>query len=340
MTLHRPGDYIEPSSGPAGSPCISGRTLIACQNCASAKTGCDKKIPCSRCVEKKLQCTARYARRASKAAIRAAQAAPSSTKSQIAGFAFGSPPFQKSLFSFEVEKYPESIAQDSLQHLRGGADQHDDNIWDILNPLSPLSGYSAAAPSLGGSPSYSDSLNAFENKQNSPIPLGLSEFSTNIGLISNDVSIRIPKSHRYYPGNLVHGSNNSHSFSEISYLQDLTSYASLVQTPDACEDASGFLGGYRNPELDIVSAPNEPYLWERPALSSARTWMRKLRSKGLFDSHTPNIAVGESMRLHPQSKAKSRYSACDRHVSFRKFLQQTLTIYIDWRIVGSKWIKS
>jgi len=59
---------------PGGVPTVAGRTPIACQNCASAKTGCDKRVPCSRCAEKNLPCAARFARRSSKAAVRAAQA--------------------------------------------------------------------------------------------------------------------------------------------------------------------------------------------------------------------------------------------------------------------------
>lgn len=59
---------------PGGVPTIAGRTPIACQNCANAKTGCDKRVPCSRCAEKNLTCAARFARRSSKAAVRLAQA--------------------------------------------------------------------------------------------------------------------------------------------------------------------------------------------------------------------------------------------------------------------------
>jgi hypothetical protein len=59
---------------PSGVPTIAGRTPIACQNCANAKTGCDKRVPCSRCAEKNLPCAARFARRSSKAAMRAASA--------------------------------------------------------------------------------------------------------------------------------------------------------------------------------------------------------------------------------------------------------------------------
>ena len=40
---------------------------IACEQCSKAKTGCDKKIPCSRCNEKGLGCIARKARRRSRA---------------------------------------------------------------------------------------------------------------------------------------------------------------------------------------------------------------------------------------------------------------------------------
>ncbi|KAH6631157.1 hypothetical protein B0J18DRAFT_476445, partial [Chaetomium sp. MPI-SDFR-AT-0129] len=71
-TYHETKDPMNPSLG--GLPPAAGRTPIACQNCASAKTGCDKKVPCTRCAEKNLPCEARFARRSSKAAIRAAQA--------------------------------------------------------------------------------------------------------------------------------------------------------------------------------------------------------------------------------------------------------------------------
>lgn len=59
---------------PGGVPTVAGRTPIACQNCANAKTGCDKRVPCSRCADKNIPCAARFARRSSKAAVRAAQA--------------------------------------------------------------------------------------------------------------------------------------------------------------------------------------------------------------------------------------------------------------------------
>lgn len=71
-TYHEARDPMEPR--PGGVPTVAGRTPIACQNCANAKTGCDKRVPCSRCSEKNLQCAPRFARRSSKAAVRAAQA--------------------------------------------------------------------------------------------------------------------------------------------------------------------------------------------------------------------------------------------------------------------------
>ncbi len=69
-TYHEAGDPAEPLR--AGAPTVAGRTLIACQNCASAKTGCDKGVPCGRCTEKNLPCEARFTRRSYKTAIRAA----------------------------------------------------------------------------------------------------------------------------------------------------------------------------------------------------------------------------------------------------------------------------
>ncbi|KAL6859698.1 hypothetical protein J3F83DRAFT_322804 [Trichoderma novae-zelandiae] len=318
MTLHRPGGYIEPPSGSAGSPCISGRTLIACQNCASAKTGCDKKIPCSRCLEKNLQCTARYARRASKAAIRAAQSAPSSTKSQMAGVGFASQQRQKDSFSFEVENYPGLVSQGPLQQLRSSADQHDDTLWGVLSPLSSL-------------PGYADSLNTFENKQNSPISIDFSEYTTAIDLVNNDPSMRVPRSHEFYSDDLINGLHKSHLFSEVSYLPGLKDSPGLVQAPDdACEAMSGFVGGYRhNLELDIGSAPDELHSSRRPSLCNARTWMRRLRWKGLFDRHAPDIAAIEPMRSHQQPKAKYRHSARDRLAYEWVQMDQELSLFHD-----------
>jgi hypothetical protein len=65
-----------------------GRTPIACQNCANAKTGCDKRVPCSRCAEKGLPCAARYARRSMKAAARAAQASSAFEPQTFAGHGY------------------------------------------------------------------------------------------------------------------------------------------------------------------------------------------------------------------------------------------------------------
>lgn len=72
---------------PGGVPTVAGRTPIACQNCANAKTGCDKHVPCSRCAEKNLPCAARFARRSSKAAARAAQASAALSSQLMAGIA-------------------------------------------------------------------------------------------------------------------------------------------------------------------------------------------------------------------------------------------------------------
>jgi hypothetical protein len=47
------------------SPNKSGSPL-ACSNCAIAKAGCDKKVPCSRCIDKNLPCLSRFAPSASK----------------------------------------------------------------------------------------------------------------------------------------------------------------------------------------------------------------------------------------------------------------------------------
>lgn len=65
---------------PTNIPAVAGRTPIACLNCASAKTGCDKRVPCSRCADKSLPCAARFARRSSKLVARAIAASEASDR--------------------------------------------------------------------------------------------------------------------------------------------------------------------------------------------------------------------------------------------------------------------
>ncbi|KAI1302075.1 hypothetical protein F5Y03DRAFT_217275 [Xylaria venustula] len=72
-TYHILKDPMEPTLG--GNPPNVGRTQIACVNCSTAKTGCDKGSPCTRCREKGLHCEVRYARRTAKAHTRVSQAA-------------------------------------------------------------------------------------------------------------------------------------------------------------------------------------------------------------------------------------------------------------------------
>lgn len=303
MKLHRSKGHVEPPPGPFSHLFISGRTLIACQNCASAKTGCDKKIPCSRCLEKNLQCIARYARRASKAAIRAAaQAASLSTNS---------------LLTSTVEHVnSENILQSPIQHLHGGPDQYDGHIRDVfINPLSPLSGYSAAATSLGSS-SYSD-VNVFEHGQNSPINIGFSEFSTKMDFIDGDVSINVPNAFRCHTENTDDCSNELISLPEMHSFQEIKNYADFIGYPQhAGKDTSSFQGDLCNPVLDVGGALNHPYLPEIPKLNSAKIWIRRLKRKGLFDSHSPNIHIDESVRLHHQQPhVDSQRLNHDRHVS-------------------------
>ncbi|KAM0809080.1 putative Transcription factor Pig1p [Seiridium cardinale] len=81
---------IEPT--PGGVPTVAGKTPIACLNCAQAKTGCDKGVPCARCKDKGLPCAARYARRSSKAAVRAAQAAQAAQPSPALDTPLPTPP--------------------------------------------------------------------------------------------------------------------------------------------------------------------------------------------------------------------------------------------------------
>lgn len=304
MKLHRSKGHVEHPSGPFSHLFVSGRTLIACQNCASAKTGCDKKIPCSRCVEKNLQCIARYARRASKAAIRAAAQAASSLSTN-------------SLLTSTVENNSENgLLQSPIQHLHGGPDQYDDHFRDaFINPLSPLSGYSATATSLGSS-SYSD-VNTFERGQNSPIHVGFSKYSANMEFTDNDVSMSLPDGFRCCPENTENCSNKLTSLPEIHSFKELKNYGGFIDVPQHVDkNTAGFQGGFCDPLLDAGSTLNHSSLSEVPNLTSAKIWIRRLKRKRLFDDRSPNIHVDESVQLHHQLDLDSQQLIHDRHVSF------------------------
>lgn len=68
-TYHEVQDPMKSGNGETPVNC---RTPIACINCATAKAGCDKKVPCSRCADKNLPCAPRFARRSSKGINRSA----------------------------------------------------------------------------------------------------------------------------------------------------------------------------------------------------------------------------------------------------------------------------
>ncbi|KAG9246024.1 hypothetical protein BJ878DRAFT_317681 [Calycina marina] len=49
--------------GNNGKSYVNQKAHIACSSCAAAKAGCDKKVPCSRCADKNITCSPRFARR-------------------------------------------------------------------------------------------------------------------------------------------------------------------------------------------------------------------------------------------------------------------------------------
>ncbi|KAL7927848.1 hypothetical protein ACQKWADRAFT_325213 [Trichoderma austrokoningii] len=317
MTLHRSKDHVEPPSGPFSHLVISGRTLIACQNCASAKTGCDKRVPCSRCLEKSLQCIPRFARRASKAARRAAAQAASSFSTD-------------SLLTSAVENGSENVLlQSPIQHLHGGPDQYDDHFRDaFINPLSPLSGYSATATSLSSS-SHSD-VNAFEHGQSSPRRVGFSEFIRKMDFIDDNVTTSLANNFRCCPENIDSNSNKPTPFPEIHPFKELNNYGGFTNIPQHIDkDTASFQGGFYSPLLSASSTLNPLYFSEVPNLHLARIWIPRLKRKRLFDGHSPNIHPNKSMQLHQPLNLDSQHSSHDRLAYNWVKLDQELSLFND-----------
>lgn len=93
-------------------PSVAGRTPIACLNCASAKTGCDKTVPCSRCAEKNLSCEARFARRSGKGSLRSQSHSNASTHQRQ----HGSPKIANRLAPKEIKPESPPALSPSLQN--------------------------------------------------------------------------------------------------------------------------------------------------------------------------------------------------------------------------------
>ncbi|KFX92688.1 hypothetical protein V490_05239 [Pseudogymnoascus sp. VKM F-3557] len=94
---HEIGDQSPPP--PASIKTVARQTPIACLNCASAKTSCDKRVPCARCADKSLPCEARFTRRPSTlmmkamASSKASKQAPESTAPKpLQHYAIATPP--------------------------------------------------------------------------------------------------------------------------------------------------------------------------------------------------------------------------------------------------------
>jgi Fungal Zn(2)-Cys(6) binuclear cluster domain len=137
---------------PGGVPTVAGRTPIACQNCANAKTGCDKRVPCSRCAEKNLPCAARFARRSPKAAVRAQATA-----------AYGS---QMGIAPGQQPQQPQPLAYMDV----------DPTLPNTLSPRNSISGSPSAmlpdGPSKKNSPPHShNSVDDFPSPRSRVEPL-------------------------------------------------------------------------------------------------------------------------------------------------------------------------
>jgi len=154
---------------PGGVPTVAGRTPIACQNCANAKTGCDKRVPCSRCAEKNLPCAARFARRSPKAAVRAAQAT-AAYASQLVVAQGGQPPQQ-----------PQPVAYMDV----------DPTLPNSMSPRNSISGSPTAMmqdmPMKKNSPSHSHGSNEDFPSPHSRVE-GLEDFMQ----LGNDFSAQDP----------------------------------------------------------------------------------------------------------------------------------------------------
>lgn len=144
-TYHEAKDSMHPSQN-GSSPQVGGRTPIACLSCASAKTGCDKKVPCSRCAEKNLPCAARYARRSSKAAAaRAANPIQSPVVQQFAGVRYSMDLDKPTLERLTLDHISPQMSPISTEHMFDMNQTHSPQKCYPFSPESSIIGPSTIA---------------------------------------------------------------------------------------------------------------------------------------------------------------------------------------------------
>ncbi|KAI1778019.1 hypothetical protein F4818DRAFT_282470 [Hypoxylon cercidicola] len=263
-TYHEARDPLEPHSGSV--PTIAGRTPIACLNCAQAKTGCDKRVPCARCTDKHLDCQARFARRSSKAAMRAAQI--SHTQSSLNRAAPQVPP------PVQAPPVPAATVNPALMDIDRSTMKHDLSINATMPPNN-----SPSSMTIDPRIQQSDS----PNKKNSPVTSHTSSADFSPPQDKLEEFLGMPSTN-FMPEMTISGSDfqDTSSFLWSEYPLDFVAYTNNLPLHQGHVSVPTF------PELSDISSNSEQMSSSR---GSVHTRSTSIMSTGDFESNTRPVDV-------------------------------------------------
>ena len=294
------------------------RTPIACSSCATAKAGCDKKVPCSRCSEKNIICTPRFARRSSKGIARSFTAPDYSTARE--------PPAQ--LPYQNSQPNGRSDISNDLQMDGGISMEESHSDSDLLFWGNSNGKYSNVSPSFHVSPTSFDILgNAFD---------GSSE------LLGNSVDCD-PKTVEMYSMNTwnnytmdvdLSGSKSLHysAHDEMFWFPDTSDLAPLygIPSPPCTNSASRSRISSNSPiwqsrnnacseEAEIQIAGLDRSSSEVPELnlliSTEEAWPLARCNPGIFSGSCPRTAVAHLQTLQSYSRLENAWESMDEIIS-------------------------
>ncbi|KAH8671182.1 hypothetical protein BX600DRAFT_434305 [Xylariales sp. PMI_506] len=309
----------QPIEPPAGCvPTVAGRTPIACLNCARAKTGCDKQVPCARCKDKNLECTARYARRSSKAALRAAQASAAASTQLAASLAQHASPaatMNPALMDLEESNEDQSSVSPANNNVIDPHLQHQDNSPRTHSPanshLSP-DGFPSPHTHVDGLDEFiqlgNDLIQPETNYQDMLVwtdyPLDLDMYPTSISMGRPDVAIATAFTEQ----------------SDISSSSEHTasSKGSIHTRSTSVMSVNDFETSSKPIELVTAASPSEVPEFE-VVIAAEAAWPLARCNPPIFSGTCPRTAIVHLECLEQKSKQDGTWNALE------KYLEQ-----VDW----------
>ncbi|KAI9734040.1 MAG: hypothetical protein M1818_006978 [Claussenomyces sp. TS43310] len=305
-TYHEVKDPTQPQS--ANPPTIAGRTPIACINCANAKAGCDKVVPCTRCTDKNLPCAARFARRATKASHRAPDA--QETARQRAGdVSKGDEGSQCPVISSSEHKPTQEPLQDAPTQSDVGKAlcfPTDVNEFDVENLDAPISGMYDMFGGLSYNGEMVSPVFQFQDL------LDYNDYSMNMDIFDAHLAQpRLEVAAPADPGEISSGSSvRTSSVHENSMPQ--TRGTSITSRSDTQMDID-----FQPDEKSKYSAPaKEPRIYDVEAMIAAESaWPLARCNPPTYSGSCPRTAILHLEGLEGSSKNDDSWSSLNTVVS-------------------------